>query len=156
MAESMLPGRLRASLQVVGVWLVPAALFLPQLMLLNGSKPQPDPPWAVLYTALVLFMLWAAMTPAILRLARRFPIERRYRLQRIGLHLLFGLVASLLHLAGMALLMLPLVSPGMPVERLLGGLRRRPLPSADPLQPGRQAGRHQRPEDQRADRVRRE
>jgi hypothetical protein len=42
--------------------------------------------------------LWALLTPLVLYLARRFPLEREAIFRRAAIHLLFGSLLSLLQL----------------------------------------------------------
>jgi len=114
--------RLRDALRIVAVWLAVALLFLPQFLMLNASKPQPDPLPVVLYGNLVVFGLWAALTPLVLRLAARWPIERRRAAPRIATHMLFATGVSLMHLGVMALLLWPTLPDGVPMDRLFVSL----------------------------------
>ncbi|MEK7727201.1 MAG: histidine kinase [candidate division KSB1 bacterium] len=52
-------------------------------------------PWAAIaLTAASFSLLWFLLTPAIVALATRFPIERKRWLPRVGLHLLFAALLS--------------------------------------------------------------
>ena len=74
---------------VLAGWGLMAALFTPQHWVLTRRAPN-APHWSELFLGnLVMFWTWAALTPAIVWLGRRFPLER----PRLPLHLL-------LHFAG--------------------------------------------------------
>jgi hypothetical protein len=59
----------------------------------------PTPWWHHLLSWLVGVYLWALLTPGVLWLVRRFPIERRNWVRRVALHLLLGVVVSVVQLA---------------------------------------------------------
>ena len=70
--------------------------------------------------------LWAALTPLVLYLSRRFRIERG-RLRNLPLHLLAGLIISLVHLGAyiaVSSLIIPLTAPAAQVfeEFVINGL----------------------------------
>ena len=121
-AESTLRFGTHHVLAIAGTWFAVSLLFLPQMLVINGSRPAPDPFLSVVYSNLILFLLWAALTPSVLRLADRFPIERGHRAGRIALHLVFALVASIVHLSGMILLLLPLGTADSGLAELALGL----------------------------------
>ncbi|HSZ62009.1 MAG TPA: histidine kinase [Terriglobales bacterium] len=58
----------------------------------------PTPWWHYLISWLVGVYLWALLMPGILWLGRRFPIERRNWVRRVALHLLLGVVVTLVQL----------------------------------------------------------
>jgi signal transduction histidine kinase len=87
-------------LAVIAGWSIMAVLFTPQHYVLTREGPNP-PHWArLLLNNLIMFWIWAALTPAGLWFGRRFPLERR----RLPLHLFYlflaGFALSLLHIAG--------------------------------------------------------
>jgi hypothetical protein len=51
----------------------------------------------VLVQEMVYAFLWAALTPLVIHLAQRFPLERPRRVQRAFVHLGFSVVVSILH-----------------------------------------------------------
>ena len=85
-------------LAILAGWSIMAVLFTPQHYVL--SREVPDPPhWSrLLLGNLVMFWIWAALTPVGLWLGRRFPLER----PRLARHLLYlfiaGFALSLVHL----------------------------------------------------------
>src|SRR5678815_2842520 len=52
----------------------------------------------ILIPWLICGYLWAALTPVTFWLARRFPLEKDVIVRRVALHLLFGVLVSLLQL----------------------------------------------------------
>ena len=88
-----------ATAAVLAGWLLMAALFTPQHWVLTRRAPNP-PHWVDLFLGnVVMFWAWAALTPVILWLGRRFPLER----PRLPLHLLMhfvgGFAFALAHIA---------------------------------------------------------
>ena len=86
------------SLCILGAWTLFAVFFSTQLYVnvrYHGrslSFSNIFIPW------LICGYLWAALTPVTLRLARRFPLEKEVIVRRAALHLLFGVLISLLQL----------------------------------------------------------
>ncbi len=99
---------MRQALAVAGVWFAVSLLFLPQMLVINAGKPVPDPVLRVAAANLVLFLLWALLTPLVLHLAERFPLERGRRARRLAQHLGLAIAVSAVHLLGM-LALLPLL-----------------------------------------------
>ena len=62
---------------IIGGWTLLALLFVPQTYYANSRAPSPMTVWDALVANLVLFYRWAALTPLVLWLGRRFPIERK-------------------------------------------------------------------------------
>jgi two-component system LytT family sensor kinase len=60
---------------------------------------EPTPWWHYLVSWLTGMYIWALLTPVILWLGRRFPIERRNWARRIALHLLLSVGLSIVQLA---------------------------------------------------------
>ena len=92
--------RIVTVLAVVAGWSIMAVLFTPQHYVLSREVPN-APHWSkLLLNNLVMFWIWAALTPLGLWFGRRYPLER----PRVALHLLYlfigGFVLSLLHIAG--------------------------------------------------------
>ena len=76
-----------------------AALFTPQHWVLTRRAPVP-PHWTELFLGnLVMFWIWAALTPVILWLGRRYPLERRRFAPRLLLFFVAGFVFTLVHIA---------------------------------------------------------
>jgi LytS/YehU family sensor histidine kinase len=79
------------------------------------------PNWIVPYSfgtelswELTLSLIWAASTPLILWLCRRFPIERTVRIRRVSLHLLLSFCLSLVECALHGII---IMATRVPIER---------------------------------------
>jgi two-component system, LytTR family, sensor kinase len=59
----------------------------------------PTPSWQYFIFWLTVMYIWALLTPVVLWLGSRFPIEGGNRLLRIAFHLLFGTGISIFHVA---------------------------------------------------------
>jgi hypothetical protein len=90
---------LRAALLYVAIWSVLALFFFSRGLTQRLLRNDPNPWWHHLLSWLVGCYAWALLTPAILWLGRRFPIERRRSLRRIALHLLLSVAFSVLQVA---------------------------------------------------------
>ena len=92
-------GRLVRGLAILAAWTLLALCYLPQTYLLNLRSPTPlSLGWAFVVTA-ALFYVWAALTPLVLWLGRRFPFERGAIGAPLAIHLVAGIAVSALHLA---------------------------------------------------------
>ena len=80
------------------IWTIIGIFFLSQALSQKFFSRDPTPWWHYLISWLVGVYLWALLMPAILWLGRRFPIERRNWVRRVALHLLLGVVVSLVQL----------------------------------------------------------
>ena len=91
--------RLFWGLMVVAGWTLMAALFTPQHWVLTRRAPSP-PHWTELFVGnLAMFWVWAALTPIILWVGRRYPLERRRFAARLLLFFVAGFVFALAHIA---------------------------------------------------------
>ena len=85
--EDSIRGRWIRYALIFAVWSLPAILFTSQNYVVWKSAARPVP-WLSIYRHQLFYCgLWAALTPVILYLAERYPIERDKRLRRISLHL---------------------------------------------------------------------
>lgn len=90
--------RLLRGLIILAAWTLLALCFLPQTYLLNLRSPTPlSLGWAFVVTA-ALFYVWAALTPLVLWLGRRFPFERGAVASRLAVHLPAAFIVGALHL----------------------------------------------------------
>lgn len=80
-------------------WTVVGVFFFTQDLTRRVIIPDPNPWWHALVAWLIGVYISAALTPAILWLGRRFPLERRLWLRRTSLHLALSVVYSLVHLS---------------------------------------------------------
>jgi len=91
------------ALCILGAWTLFALFFSTQLYL-NILYHGHSPPFANLLISWgICGYLWAALTPVALWLARRFPLEKEVIVRRVALHLLFGVLISLLQLVAYTL-----------------------------------------------------
>ena len=74
-----------------------ALLFTPQTYLANLRSPSPLTWGQALFASLMLFYVWAALTPLVLWLGRRLPFER-HALRNVVIHLLLCGPVALLHI----------------------------------------------------------
>ena len=82
---------------IVGCWTFLALLFTPQTYIASLRSPAP-PTWGqALFASLTLFYVWAALTPLVFWLGRRFPFERRV-VRNVVIHLLLCGPVALLHI----------------------------------------------------------
>jgi len=87
----------KAACVILGCWTFLALLFTPQTYLSSLRSPTP-PTWAQAFAAsLTLFYVWAALTPLVLWLGRRFTFER-HLWRNLLLHLLLCGPVALLHI----------------------------------------------------------
>lgn len=83
---------------IVGCWTFMALLFTPQTYLSNLRAPTPLT-WAQAFVAtLLLFQVWALLTPLLLWLGGRFPLERNRLWQNLGIHVLLSGPVALAHI----------------------------------------------------------
>ena len=90
--------RWRFWLTIFGGWTLFGAFFSCQVYLNYLYLGRHEPLWRVLGAWFLCSYLWALITPFIIGIARRFPIEKGNLLPRIAVHLLFGSLFSLLQL----------------------------------------------------------
>lgn len=81
-------------LAIFGVWTLFALFFTSQGFLQYQVLKVPIPFWQVLMWQLFSGYIWFALTPLILWLAKKFPLESGKWLQNIPLHLIFSLLVS--------------------------------------------------------------
>ena len=86
------------SLCILGAWTLFALFFSTQLYLNIRYHGRSQPFFNIFIPWLTCGYLWAALTPVTLWLARRFPLEKEVIVRRTALHLLFGVLISLLQL----------------------------------------------------------
>src|SRR5438876_7646462 len=93
---------------ILGFWTLLGLFFSSQTYLIYINVLEQRIPWGrALACALSDWYVWAFLAPFILRLARRYPIERNNWLRGMMFHLPACILASLVHLAlGIAILQL--------------------------------------------------
>ena len=94
--------RLRIAARYLLVWTLAGIYYFGQTRV-QRSFSHDATPWSHdLATWMTGMYLCAALTPVILWLARRYPLERRIWWQRVPLHLLFSVIFSVVELAAHA------------------------------------------------------
>ena len=113
---------------IVGCWTFLALLFTPQTYLTNLRSPTPLTWGRAFLATLLLFQVWSLLTPLLLWLGGRFPLERHKLLRNLGIHLLLSGPVALAHIWLLRLLTTLLLtwsrsyeSP-VPIHALLVGL----------------------------------
>ncbi|HBL26847.1 MAG TPA: hypothetical protein DD490_08440 [Acidobacteria bacterium] len=97
----MAPPTLRPVQKVLAyllAWTAAGLFFVSQDLTRRVVFPDPNPWWHALVSWMTGMYLCAALTPAILWLGRRFPLERRVWLRRTLLHLAASVTFSIVHL----------------------------------------------------------
>lgn len=88
-----------STLAVLAGWSIMAVLFTPQHWVLSRRAPG-APHWAQLLLGnVVMFWVWAALTPVILSFGRRFPLERPKLPAHLLLHFAAGFAFTVAHIA---------------------------------------------------------
>jgi signal transduction histidine kinase len=81
------------------VWTALGLFMFSQAMTQRLFSPDPYPLWHHFTSWMVGVYIWWPLTPAILWLGRRFPIERKFWARRIALHVLLALGVGFTQLA---------------------------------------------------------
>src|SRR3569832_178881 len=83
---------------IVGCWSFMALLFTPQTYLTNLRSPTPLT-WAQAFLATwLLFQVWSVLTPLLLWLGARLPLERPRLLRNLAIHILLSGPVALAHI----------------------------------------------------------
>lgn len=98
-------GAVRRAAGYVAAWTVVGLFFFSQDASRTWYWGDPTPKWRFLASWLVSVWLLAALTPVMLWLGRRFPLERRRWVRHAALHLAASLGLAVLHLAVASLLL---------------------------------------------------
>lgn len=84
-------------LVVVGIWSVPALMEMAGRLYVPGS-PNPAEPWYRVFAQQApVWYLWAALTPLLIYLAKRFPIEEGRVRRNIAVHAGLSVVIGVAH-----------------------------------------------------------
>ena len=94
----MLKRALRAYAIYFAVWTAIGLFFFSQSLTQKLHFHDPTPWWYSMESWLVGVWIAALLTPGVLWLGRRFPLERGRWLRSVPIHLLFSLVYALVHL----------------------------------------------------------
>ena len=108
-------------------WTLLALLFAPQTYLANLRAPRPLT-WTEAFIAnSALFYVWAVLTPLVMWLGRRFPIDRGRIPARVAVHFAASLAVTVIHLVGVSQLNMLVMSnpqeyrPPVPAIALIVG-----------------------------------
>ncbi len=82
---------------VLAIWTVPALLSVFETEMFAAQNGQSIALWRVLVSEVPPWYVWAALTPVIVRLGKRWPLHRRPNPANIGVHLVAGLLAGTLY-----------------------------------------------------------
>lgn len=96
--RSLLEKYWKAAWVIAGCWTFLALLFTPQTYLSNLRAPTPLTWLQAFLATLVLFYVWAALTPLVLWLGGRFVLGRPRLLRNLLIHLVLCVPVSLAHL----------------------------------------------------------
>ncbi|HEX8255405.1 MAG TPA: histidine kinase [Thermoanaerobaculia bacterium] len=118
--------RLQAA-AILGGWTVIALLFAPQNYFANRFSETPLPAWIVVVASAAIFYVWAAVTPLVILLARRFPFQRGRFGRTIVIHVVaaFAVAVLVIVAVGAVQSLLPTPAnykPPMPPQLLLVSL----------------------------------
>lgn len=107
----------RAWSGIGALWFAMAVLWTNQMVLYtNSMRPSDDYSWLELARLQVATsIIWLALSPVVVALARRFRIDASNWMRIVPLHALFGITAGLIHTGVMqvsGLSKLPVLSPG--------------------------------------------
>lgn len=83
---------------IVGCWFFMALLFTPQTYLTNLRSPTPLTWGQAFLATLLLFQVWSVLTPVLLWLGARFPLERPRLLRNLAIHILLSGPVALAHI----------------------------------------------------------
>ena len=86
-------------LTIVAVWSVAAFAEISALYVTDRMRGTPTSLWLLVAHRAPGWYTWALMTPAILWLARRFPLKRPLGVAAVGVHIAASLVAVTIHAA---------------------------------------------------------
>ena len=120
----MTPRRFSRAAVIAGCWTGIALLFAPQNYIAGRMLPDALPAWVAIVASSSIFVVWALLTPVVIRLARRFPFRRGRIVLAVVQHLVASIVVTVVHLAGVSLIqsLLPVPKnyvPPLPPELML-------------------------------------
>lgn len=127
-AENQIRQRLAGAGAVVVCWTFQALLFAPQTYLINLRSPFPLTWWQAVQANLILFYIWAALTPFVLWTGRKFPFERRHLARNSAIHFVLSFVVAFTHIFilqtvnTLTLSWIEIYEPPLPVTALIVGL----------------------------------
>jgi two-component system LytT family sensor kinase len=81
---------------ILAAWTVPAVLSTFETVIFASASGHPIATWRAFAAEAPGWYVWAALTPIIVGLGQRFPLDRRARVRAIGMHLLASVLAGAL------------------------------------------------------------
>jgi two-component system, LytTR family, sensor kinase len=108
------PGRLRRGAIYLAVWTIVGLFFFSQDLSRARYWGDPTPWWRFLLSWMSSTTLFAALTPPMLWMGRRYPLDERGWVRRLPIHLLASVAVALLHVA--------VASYSVPRTGVLGGM----------------------------------
>ena len=126
--SSLIKKHWKVACLIVGCWLFMALLFTPQTYLTNLRSPTPLTWGQAFLATLLLFQVWSLLTPLLLWLGARFPLERQRLLRNLAIHILLSGPVALAHIWLLQTVNTLLLNwsrsyqPPVPVKALLVGL----------------------------------
>ena len=126
--SSLIKKHWKVACLIVGCWLFMALLFTPQTYLTNLRSPTPLTWGQAFLATLLLFQVWSLLTPLLLWLGARFPLERQRLLRNLAIHILLSGPVALAHIWLLQTVNTLLLTwsrsyqPPVPVKALLVGL----------------------------------
>jgi two-component system LytT family sensor kinase len=110
---------------IIACWTFVGLLFLAQTWVLNAASSNPQPFGVVWFQNFAVFGLWVLLTPLVLELGARFPLERTVPWPRnAAWHFLCSIAVALLHALAHAFLarMVLAQAAAAPADQLVLGL----------------------------------
>jgi signal transduction histidine kinase len=83
---------------LLGLWSIPGLIQTSQAYFLWTAKDPPPSLWLAFIWQMPPWLFWALVTPFIVAVCRRYPLEGSSRAKAIGLHLLVNLTAAPIHM----------------------------------------------------------
>ncbi|MEJ7708691.1 MAG: hypothetical protein WKF84_02265 [Pyrinomonadaceae bacterium] len=98
MAKETIGGRRSVRWAIVfGCWTLVALFFTSQIVIQTAFMGRPVPWWRAAGWQLFSTYLWFLITPLVLWLGRRFPIEKQRWARGVAIHLVASIVLTLIH-----------------------------------------------------------
>lgn len=88
---------------VTAFWCFLSLLYVPQQLIIAAVRGLPDPAQVIVLSNFGIFMIWAAFTPIVWQITRRWPLPGPAFAPRLGVHLLAALALAGVHLLLMVL-----------------------------------------------------
>lgn len=99
-------------------WLSLGLLYVPQQLIMAAVRGASDPDPVIILSNFGIFIIWAAFTPIVWRITRRWPIREVQAARSFGVHAAAALALAAVHLVLMVL-WLKLIGRSEPVDKLV-------------------------------------